>query len=371
MSTLNIPQPQSVTDFPLTRRVRHHDDEIDLFELLRVFLHQWKLIAIVPVLCALAGLAVSHFLPQKWTSNAVIVRAESPQMMSLDQLLTSLAILDINPGITPDSLLTRFIVDFDSQNLREAYLSGTEYFKRQLGENKDPQAAKRLLSTIAGKDISVYSGEQDKAADKKNYDYLRLSFTASGAQDASALLSGYIGYVSREIQESVRHKIQHQIDFRRSQEQKRYQLDLQRQKIAHEVNITRLKYALSIATAAGVKTPVYSNGATIKDDPDFSIALGAHGLSRKLEIEQAITDLSTINAELQNRRLYLQQLEALDVNTVDVQPFRYLQSPSEPIKRDAPKRALIVALFALIGLIGVTAAVLLRHYWRERMKESY
>lgn len=37
--------------------------------------------------------------------------------------------------------------------------------------------------------------------------------------------------------------------------------------------------------------------AAVKDDPDFSISLGADGITRKLEIEKSVTDVAEINGD--------------------------------------------------------------------------
>ncbi len=43
----------------------------------------------------------------------------------------------------------------------------------------------------------------------------------------------------------------------------------------------------TLPTRQKLKKPVYSNGQAVKDDPDFSISLGADGIERKLEIEKS------------------------------------------------------------------------------------
>ncbi|MDE9590879.1 LPS O-antigen length regulator, partial [Xenorhabdus bovienii] len=77
--------------------------------------------------------------------------------------------------------------------------------------------------------------------------------------------------------------------------QKMYELDLSRIANMRSVDIERLKYAISIANSAGIKKPASSGGAVIKDDPDYSIALGADALQRKLQITEEITDPTKID----------------------------------------------------------------------------
>ncbi|HBH67084.1 MAG TPA: LPS O-antigen length regulator, partial [Erwinia persicina] len=145
-----------------------------------------------------------------------------------------------------------------------------------------------------------------------------------------------------------------------------YNLDVSRAENAHRIKLERLQYALQIANSAGLKQPSWSNGRTIQDDPDFSVTLGADGLARKLQIEQAISDPARLSADLQNRRLYIEKLNAVKINELHVEPFKYMRAPYEPIQRDAPKRSLIVLLFGLAGLIASCSYVLLNHAMKNR-----
>lgn len=108
---------------------------------------------------------------------------------------------------------------------------------------------------------------------------------------------------------------------------------LSRLKNAQEVSINRLGYSLSIADAAGVKRPLYSNGTAIKDDPDFSIALGSDGLKRKLEIEKSISDLAQLNSGLQDSKLIINKLRELKLADVNFTAYKYLMMPNEPVKK--------------------------------------
>ncbi|TAT62957.1 LPS O-antigen length regulator, partial [Enterobacter cloacae] len=110
----------------------------------------------------------------------------------------------------------------------------------------------------------------------------------------------------------------------------------------HNTNLQRLNYSLEVANAAGIKKPVYSNGQAVKDDPDYSVALGADGIAQKLQIEKNLKDVSELNADFQNREYYLAQLKKLSVEDVKLEPFKYQLSPSMPVKKDDPGKALIV-----------------------------
>ena len=101
---------------------KHHDDELDLLGLLSVLISRKFTIAAFTGLALIVGAGISYMMPQRWTSSAVLVPAEASQLRSMDKILTELTVLDIKTDITPDSLLSDFMRNFDSRTLREKYL---------------------------------------------------------------------------------------------------------------------------------------------------------------------------------------------------------------------------------------------------------
>ena len=144
------------------------------------------------------------------------------------------------------------------------------------------------------------------------------------------------------------------------------ELDRVRLTNIHNTNLQRLNYSLEVANAAGIKKPVYSNGQAVKDDPDYSVALGADGIAQKLQIEKNLKDVSELNADFQNREYYLAQLKKLSVEDVKLEPFKYQLSPSMPVKKDGPGKALIVMLAGILGGLFACGSVLLREAMLSR-----
>ncbi|UZX67681.1 LPS O-antigen length regulator Wzz(fepE) [Yersinia ruckeri] len=346
-------------------------DEINIFELFTIIFRSKFKIILVTLIFLISGLVVSYVLPQKWMSTSIIVPAGEEQLQVLDKITINLAVLDINLGITSNYLLSIFKQNFDSQDLREQYLINTDYFKKMMKDSpEDAMERRAVIENIVNNSIGSINPLQDKSESGNEYRYYKLSYSASTAVDARDLLQGYINFVKSTVNADVNLKIQRAVDLAKGMATDKYSLDLLRAKNSHEVKIERLKYASSIADVAGIKKPVYSSGSAISDDPDFPITMGADALNRKLEIEKSITDLATVNADLLNRKLYLDKLNALEIPKVDVVPFKYLQQPTEPTKRDAPKRGLIMVLFALAGLVGSVGFVLVGHFVRERERQE-
>ncbi|ENA1772972.1 LPS O-antigen length regulator Wzz(fepE) [Yersinia ruckeri] len=345
--------------------------DIDLMDIFNTLNQSRRTIFYVVTIFIISGFLVSYILPQKWTSTSIIVPAGEEQLQVLDKITINLAVLDINLGITSDYLLSTFKQNFDSQDLREQYLINTDYFKKMMKDSpEDAMERRAVIENIVNNSIGSINPIKDKSGNDNEYRYYKLSYSASTAVDARDLLQGYINFVNSTVNADVNLKIQRAVDLAKGMATDKYSLDLLRAKNSHEVKIERLKYASSIADVAGIKKPVYSSGSQISDDPDFPITMGADALNRKLEIEKSITDLATVNADLLNRKLYLDKLNALEIPKVDVVPFKYLQQPTEPTKRDAPKRGLIMVLFALAGLVGSVGFVLVGHFVSERERQE-
>jgi LPS O-antigen subunit length determinant protein (WzzB/FepE family) len=246
--------------------------------------------------------------------------------------------------------------------MRAEYLVNTNYFKRLMEENPQNEARRRyLIEKIINQDINSVGSQQDKS----EYRYYKLSHRADTANDARDLLLGYVNYVKKIVDADITRKIKRTIDTAKSLSTEKYNLDLLRAKINQEVRIKRLKYAIDMANVAGIKKPIYGSGTVINDDPDFPMTIGSDTLNKKLEIEKSITDPTLIDSNLLNRKLYIENLNGLKIDDINIVPFKYLQQPTEPTIRDTSKRLLVLILFTLVGFVGSVSFVLIKHFMRE------
>ena len=359
MSEMDIKKSTDL-DFPRYTSPAIHAKEIDLFGLLAVLLAAKKRIVTITLAFALAGLAISFLLPQKWTSKAVITPAEQSQWNPLRQMMVALQVLDVDVKITRPEVFDLFIKKFQSQSLLEEYLKSSSYVMSQLKDTEvDPLELHRAIVNISDRMVAV-NNAQGKDADKIPYVSWTLSFTAPTADDAQAVLNGYIDYLAAIVEKETVQNIRNQIALKKNVVEQQLELDRVRLTNIHNTNLQRLNYSLEVANAAGIKKPVYSNGQAVKDDPDYSVALGADGIAQKLQIEKNLKDVTELNAEFQNREYYLAQLKKLSFADVKLEPFRYQLSPSMPVKKDGPGKALIVVLAALLGGLFACGSVLLR-----------
>ncbi|HGJ4157467.1 TPA: LPS O-antigen length regulator Wzz(fepE) [Salmonella enterica subsp. enterica serovar Grumpensis] len=369
MPSLNVKQEkhQSLAGYSLPPANSH---EIDLFSLVEVLWQAKRRILATVFAFACVGLLLSFLLPQKWTSQAIVTPAESVQWQGLERTLTALRVLDMEVSVDRASVFNLFIKKFSSPSLLEEYLRSSPYVMDQLkGAQIDEQDLHRAIVLLSEKMKAV-----DSNAGKKNETSLftswTLSFTAPTREEAQKVLAGYIQYISDIVVKETLENIRNQLEIKTRYEQEKLAMDRVRLKNQLDANIQRLHYSLEIANAAGIKRPVYSNGQAVKDDPDFSISLGADGISRKLEIEKGVTDVAEIDGDLRNRQYHVEQLAAMNVSDVKFTPFKYQLSPSLPVKKDGPGKAIIIILAALIGGMMACGGVLLRHAMVSRKMEN-
>ncbi|PUS17400.1 LPS O-antigen length regulator Wzz(fepE) [Salmonella enterica] len=369
MPSLNVKQEknQSFAGYSLPPANSH---EIDLFSLIEVLWQAKRRILATVFAFACVGLLLSFLLPQKWTSQAIVTPAESVQWQGLERTLTALRVLDMEVSVDRGSVFNLFIKKFSSPSLLEEYLRSSPYVMDQLkGAQIDEQDLHRAIVLLSEKMKAV-----DSNVGKKNETSLftswTLSFTAPTREEAQKVLAGYIQYISDIVVKETLENIRNQLEIKTRYEQEKLAMDRVRLKNQLDANIQRLHYSLEIANAAGIKRPVYSNGQAVKDDPDFSISLGADGISRKLEIEKGVTDVAEIDGDLRNRQYHVEQLAAMNVSDVKFTTFEYQLSPSLPVKKDGPGKAVIIILAALIGGMMACGGVLLRHAMVSRKMEN-
>ncbi|MBJ9211500.1 LPS O-antigen length regulator [Citrobacter freundii] len=368
MSSLNIKQ-DNVSEFTGYPQPTANANEIDLVNLIEILWRaRTKIIATVFAF-ACVGILVSFLLPQKWTSQAIVTPAEAVQWQGLENTLTKLRVLDMDISVSRGDVFNLFIKKFQSPSLLEEYLRSSPYVMDQLkGADIDEMELHQAIVRLSEKMKAV-----DTNLGKKNetslYTSWTLSFTAPQAEEAQSVLKGYIQYISALVVKETLEDIRNKLSTKTSYEKERLEMDRVRLKNQLEANIQRLNYSLEIANAAGIKKPVYSNGQAVKDDPDFSISLGADGIERKLEIEKSVTDIAEINGELRNRQYHVEQLLAMNVGDVTFTPFKYQLSPSLPVKKDGPAKSMIVILAALLGGMVACGGVLLNHAMMSRKQK--
>ncbi|CNI49747.1 O-antigen chain length determinant [Yersinia intermedia] len=323
-------------------------DEIDLIELGTIIAKSFKLIASVTIFFIFISICMVIFSQKKWRSSAIISPPSISLIQSLNDITATLSVLNIKSNIDPDDIFNMFRKYYSSQNIFDKYVS---------------MQGVKFPGNVAVSNV---------VTDKKNSNYLNdkndYIFTYEGGvySNVKTTLANYIDYVNKEVNADVNHQIKLAIDTAKKIATEEYQLDLLKAQNDQKVRVQRLEYAVSIAKAAGLQKPAHDAFSISVDHSNYPISLGYYALNRQLKIERSITDLTTVNADLLNNKLYLEKIMALHPETVHIYAFNYLQQPSDPIDIDAKKRFLGIILFGFIGFVSSTGFVLVRHCVRIR-----
>lgn len=339
---------------------KQREKEIDLLVLMEHLFAARKWIIAITLACAIVGLIVSLLLPQRWTSESVIMRPEQVQIVTLRETLARMQALDLDIKETRDSLFLYFIKEFASRSGFENWLiNSPDMMQALLEKNADAEQMHAAILSQADK-LQVQNESDPKNAERKPYAGWKLSFSADSPELAQKVLTGYTQFVTEQVRQDVMDVLKQRLEFRIDFEKQKLALTREALGSEHQAKIERLQRALKIANAAGIKKPVYSTGERIQDDPDYSIALGSDGLIARLEVEKSLNDIEQMNAAIRDQKYHLAQLSQLTIPKIDFTPFKYHLSPSLPVQHDGPGKGPIILLAALLGFVGASAGVLFR-----------
>ncbi|UNP87399.1 Wzz/FepE/Etk N-terminal domain-containing protein [Aeromonas encheleia] len=338
------------------------NDEIDLVELTTLLWKKKYRILLVTFICGCIGLLYAVVAPEQWTANATIYQPKQRDTLVLDRLRAALEIQGLAGAKNNNSIYNDFLLEFKSYDNISDFLQNTSQFKEYVVENKlDSLAQQRLLRTWS-------EWMTIEPADKKGEQPgIHLSFSFFKKEDALSLLTGYINYIillqSEELLDILENNKNSQLSTLKLRIKMRTE-DAQRN-LAGEIE--NIDYSMSIANAAGVNKPLenFSYGDR------FPITLGRDGLAKKLAILKSLKPEGYM-PEIMELNVQLNRLKNINLNKLEFRPFSYLDTPSQPLTRDKPKRPLIVVLATMLGGMMGVALVLLQHAFRQdRNKDEY
>lgn len=341
------------------------NDEIDLMALFSILLKHKFLILIFTVVCIVVSVGVVKLLPQKWSSTAIVIPPASEELKEVNAFKAQLDVLDIPIDLSAQRIFNAFVDQYRSKVNQESYIRSTDYY-HNLAEKIDPKddviAQQRLVNSIISNDIKIQDLSKEKNSTSND---IVLSFTAPLPTEAQDLLEGYIRYSASKVRQQLKVEIDNMISEKLIYASESLKREVSKIQTEYDVKVERLKRAVDIAKAAGIEKPIASDSVAINDDPDYPIALGTEALEKKLLIETQNRDLALMSENLQNRKIYLDNLQEVTAKELDFTPAKFILTPDLPLYKDSPKSSLIVALSAILGLILSCAFVLSRELYRD------
>ena len=311
---------------------RNHDPEqIDLLDLM---LQLWRgKLMIATFVIVFIALAVGYLFvaKEKWTSNAIIAQPDAAQIAPYSNALNILY------GTAAPSMLDIQTRAIDRFNASFSALS-------QALDNQAVPEKLTIEPAVKGQALP-----------------LSVTYTSTSAEAAQKQLAQYIQQVdeqtAKELALDLKDNIKEQI--------KTLNDSLQNQeKVAQEQKDLRIKQiaeALKNAEAAKITSPQLQQTQDVTQETLF--LLGSEGLKSMIDNE-ASRPLVFPTAYYQTRRNLL-DIQNLNVNPDTIHVYRYVMKPDLPVRRDSPKKAVILVLAVLLGGMIGSGVVLGRNALRN------
>lgn len=309
---------------------KFQDDELDLIEVIAQLWRGKKVIIASVITCIIVAFIYISVVKEQWTSSAIVSQPASGQVSTLNSALSVLYQQNSDDKIALPDLQRQVFARWSAS----AYaLSGA---LRNLEEPK-------IL------DVSPVVKTRD--------DPLTISFTATTAKEAQAELTHYINELNKETTQEF------EDDFKRSMTEKMRSLQSNIDslgKIAllkknHQLEV--IKQSLKIAEASGVRKTSLAQAEYLSDDTQY--LLGVDSLKAMIENERS-KPLAYDISWYDSMRAYA-ALKSLTVDFSNVSAFQYIQKADLPLRRDSPRKSLILVMSTIFGLIIGSGIVIIRN----------
>ncbi|EWG75769.1 MULTISPECIES: LPS O-antigen chain length determinant protein WzzB [unclassified Enterobacter] len=306
-------------------------EQIDLLDLvLQLWRGKWMIATFVVVFIALA-VGYLSVAKEKWTSSAIIAQPDAAQIATYSNALNILY------GSAAPSMLDIQTRAIDRFNASFSALS-------QALDNQDVPEKLTIEPAVKGQPLP-----------------LSVSYASTSAEAAQKQLAQYIQQIdeqtAKELALDLKDNIKEQIKTLNDSL-------VNQEKVAQEQKDLRIKQiaeALKNAEAAKISSPQIQQTQDVTQETMF--LLGSEGLKSMIDNE-ASRPLIFSTAYYQTKRNLL-DIQNLNVNPDTIHVYRYVMKPDLPVRRDSPKKAVILVLAVLLGGMIGSGVVLGRNALRN------
>lgn len=358
-----------------------NSNEIDLIKLIRTLWNKKLWILLCACFFTVIAGIYAFTAKEQWTSTAIIV---APHSTDLGHLLPTRAEYariigdgDFSTGELSNSLYGQFKHFLLSNDLKRKFLEQSEWLKNYTKNMTEEQKHTYIENAVA-KYLIVHEVDPNKK-DLTELDKigLKVTFSAETPKDAQSVLTEYVSFVNKYILNQINQEFKLGFNLRLDAlkfTKEQIEEDLTE---AKKVQVENLTNALDIAKKAGIKDfsrgnnnisiPEYMLGdarLNISDsklaDGTYLFMLGEKYLQAQLDIAKNNPVVYPTNYYSTERQLSKLTKLAPQLDSVEnVKTYYYLSSPDYPVVKDKPKKALILAIGFIIGMVLSTLVILL------------
>ncbi|EMF0716005.1 LPS O-antigen chain length determinant protein WzzB [Citrobacter freundii] len=308
----------SVSDNNISGR-SNDPEQIDLIDLV-VQLWRGKVTIIVCVVVAIA-LAVGYLAvaKEKWTSTAIITQPDVAQIATYNNALN---VVYGSSAPKVSDLQTNVIGRFSTSlsALAEAL------------DNQEKPEKLTIEQSVKGQPLP-----------------LAVSYVSNSAEGAQRQLAEYIQQTDEKVAKELKLDLTDNIKLQKTTLEdslKTQEVVAQEQKA---LRIKQIQEALRYAEQANVTKPQLQQTQDVTQDSMF--LLGSDAL-KSMIAHEATRPLILSDNYFQTKQKLL-DIENLKLEGTEMHAYRYVMKPTLPIRRDSPKKAIVLVLAVLLGgMIG-------------------
>lgn len=308
------------------------------------------------LLFALLAWIYSLLVTPQWSTTAIVdrptVNALSgfySQQQFLNNLDTPATNLNAAPPTVIDEAYQEFAMQLFAWDTRHDFWLQSSYYKKRLSGNVRQDAA--LLDELIA-DIQL------QPADSAKYINDTVKIVAETAADANILLRQYVAFANARATTHLNQELSAAWAARSIQLKAQVKRQEEVAKAIYDRQVNSVRQALKIAQQQGFEQARTQTPSEQLPDSELFL-LGRAMLQARLENLLA-SGPSYELAYFQNRAM-LMTLNVGPTLVKSFQTWRYLRTPEEPVKRDSPRRALLMMMWGAVGvLVGAGMALVRR-----------
>lgn len=331
------------------------NDEIDLVELFRTLWKQKAKIALITAVTTLAAGIYAFTAEEVWTSKAAF---DVPKLEEINEyyIVTqqlkrilqkpTLGEVALETGKITQEVYSEFTKQVDSGDLRKEFWLASAYYAEKI-KHKSLDADKlKVLNKLSEENIKI------EIVDGKKITHPSVTLSADSAPVAKKLLEQYFDKINEKVwtdKFTELSSVLSQEIANLENEKKRiiFNVEVQKSNI-----IKQSENAKNIAEKANIRDFNINaiQGNANVDKADMLFFLGTKALDAQIDnltskppilpvryyqIEQILSEIKTIPS----------------LKNLNMKSYHYLMSPSQPVTKDKPKKALILILGLILGFM--------------------
>lgn len=368
-----MPENKTATTQPPPRgREQMIPEETNLFELMQILWNEKLIVLLFALVTAVLAGVFAFISKDQWTSVAEV---SAPNVSQVEEFVLQRQVLNstskgtefLKAKTVANNLFMEFVGQASSQLSQRRFLE----FSQRAGSS-NPSVVDQTANSFVVKPSKQATppGWQTETSP-----YYSISLTATTPQAAQRALSGYIEFVNDTVLAEVSKDFIAELNagiYTRNIELSNIEANVKHKR---SNRIAELQSALNIAQQAGLRD--YGESKTVNDntviylnnsDSSHLFMMGAKFL--KAELATTMEAQLTYPPRYEQLKREVGLLKSYSDDKKVGQMYAYRLSPTMPLKKDAPKRGLIILSGLILGAALGSCWVLLIATLRKRKAET-